>query len=132
MAKFSAPSILTALLVTLSLFFMVAGLNHFINPGFYLPLIPPYFPWKDWINWISGMIEIVLGLGLLFSRTRRISSWGIILLLLLFIPSHVYFIQIGSCVEDGLCVPPWAAWFRLLLVHPLLLLWAYQVKKLEK
>lgn len=74
----------------------------------------------------------MLGFGLLFPKLRDLAAWGIIVLLLLFIPSHVYFIQIGSCVEDGLCVPSWVAWVRLLIIHPLLVLWAYQVKMVER
>ena len=132
MPKFSPFNLRKGLLWMLSLFFIAAGLNHFVNPGFYLPLIPAYFPWKEGINWLSGLLEVMLGFGLLFPKLRDLAAWGIIVLLLLFIPSHVYFIQIGSCVEDGLCVPSWVAWVRLLIIHPLLVLWAYQVKMVER
>lgn len=117
--------------LALALFFMVAGVNHFVNPQFYLPLIPDYLPFHEAINWLSGWIEVVLGAGLLWSTTRRMSSIGIILLMVAFIPSHVYFIQIGACVEDGLCTPMWLAWARLVLVHPLLMWWAWVSGKKE-
>jgi hypothetical protein len=50
-------------------------------------------------------------------------------MLICFIPSHVYFIQVGSCIEGVLCAPEWMGWLRLLLFHPILLYWAFWVSK---
>jgi uncharacterized membrane protein len=110
-------------------FYAFAGINHFINPEFYLGLIPNYLPYPQAINLVSGAIEIILALGVAIPKTRLLAVKGIILLLILFIPSHVYFIQIGSCVETAFCVDPWIAWIRLLLVHPLLILWVWTVRE---
>ncbi len=112
-----------------SCFFVAAGLNHFINPDFYLPLIPPLFTYPAVINIVSGALEIMLGLGLLHTNLRSLAIKGLIVLLVLFIPSHVYFIQIGACVLDGLCVPMWVAYLRLLLIHPLLIFWVLKLSK---
>ncbi len=106
-------------------FYGFAGINHFINPDFYLPLIPPYFPYPEVINWMSGVAEILLAAGLAFSLTRKWASYLIIAMLLAFIPSHVYFIQVGGCIPQGLCAPEWVGWFRLIVVHPLLIAWAW-------
>lgn len=110
-------------------FYVVAGLNHFVNPDFYYPLIPDYLPFPVVINRLSGMIEIMLGLGFLWTLTRNYAAYFTIAMLIVFIPSHVYFITIGACVGDGLCVPMWVAWIRLLMVHPLLILWAWKARK---
>lgn len=117
------------LILTLGLFFIIAGLNHFLQPEFYYPLIPDYLPWLGFINYASGILEILLGLGILMPSSRKVSGWGILILMILFIPSHVYFIQIGSCVQGGLCVPAWLAWVRLAFIHPLLMVWAFYVSK---
>lgn len=85
-------------------------------------------PLKNLINYASGALEVIFGIGVAFDRFRNVSIYGILVLLMLFIPSHIYFIQIGSCVDGGLCVPPWIAWVRLILVHPLLMFWAWAVK----
>jgi len=113
----------------IAVFYFFAGINHFISPQFYLPLIPPFFPYPEAINSLSGIIEVALGLGMLFVQSRKIASYGIILLLLAFIPSHVYFIQIGSCISEGLCVPAWVGWVRLIVIHPILILWAWKAGK---
>ncbi|MFT6882792.1 MAG: putative membrane protein [Marinoscillum sp.] len=111
-------------LFTISAFYIFAGVNHFINPEFYLPLIPPYFPFHEAINLGSGVLEIVLGMGVLISRFRRLVAFAIIAMLICFIPSHVYFIQQGGCLGD-LCVAEWVGYVRLYVIHPILILWAY-------
>lgn len=109
----------------LIVFFVVAGLNHFRDPEFYSPLIPDYLPFHFLINILSGTLEVFLGLALLSTKTRKIAAYLLILMLVAFIPSHIYFIQIGSCADLGLCVPPWIAWVRLVVIHPALIWWVY-------
>ena len=48
-----------------ALFFVGAGVNHFIATGFYLRMMPPYVPWHLAMVQISGVAEIVLGVLLL-------------------------------------------------------------------
>ncbi len=117
-------------LTTMVIFFIAGGANHFINPEFYLPLIPPYIPFaKTIINFISGFTEILLGIGLIFNTTRKTASYFTILMLLAFIPAHIYFIKMGSCLGDDLCVSEWIGWLRLLIIHPFLLYWVWMVGK---
>jgi len=110
-------------------FYVFAGVNHYVNPEFYEPLIPDYLLGHDFINYASGAMEILFGLGIFFKHYRKLSARAIIVLLLLFVPSHINFIQIGACIPDGLCTPMWLAWMRLILIHPILMYWAYSVSK---
>lgn len=113
----------------LIIFYFFAGVNHFIHPQFYLPLIPPYFTHPDAINWGSGAIEILLAIGVMIPTYRKLAVFFIILMLIAFIPSHVYFIQAGACMgEQSLCTPIWVAWIRLFPIHPLLMFWAWYVR----
>ncbi|NUN09735.1 MAG: hypothetical protein HUU54_11215 [Ignavibacteriaceae bacterium] len=113
------------------LFFLFAGAYHFINPGFYIPLIPDYFPLKELINYASGAAEIIAGLLLLTNKYSRYGGRLVLVIMILFIPSHVYFIQIGSCVESGLCVPAWVAWVRLVIIHPLLMCYGWKLSSVN-
>ena len=110
-------------------FYILAGLNHFLNADFYLPLIPDYLPYPEIINVISGLLELFMGILLVPKKTRTWAAYAIIAMLLAFIPAHIYFIQIGGCLEDGLCAPLWVAWVRLVLVHPLLIAWVWYHRK---
>ncbi|MES2372186.1 MAG: MauE/DoxX family redox-associated membrane protein [Bacteroidota bacterium] len=109
-------------------FYIVAGINHFRNPVIYYTLIPPYFPSHPILNTCAGITEIILGSLLLFNSTRKWAAYGIILMLLAFIPAHIYHIQMKGCLP-GLCFPEWAVWLRLFLLHPILIAWAWWYRK---
>ncbi len=118
------------LLYLLVVFYILAGVNHFWHARFYYPLMPPYFqPWAYQLNIIVAFAEIGLGCLMLYSTTRRLAAFGIILLLIAFIPTHIYFINIGSCIPNGLCVPQWVGWLRLVVIHPILIIWVWWVRR---
>ncbi len=73
----------------MAIFYMVAGVNHFLNPGFYKPIMPPWLPWHYPLIYGTGVIEILLGLFLLPVQTRRAAAWGIIVLLILIFPANI-------------------------------------------
>ena len=70
--------------------YCAAGFMHLLNPGFFVPLIPPGLPSPEWLNLLSGLAEIVLGVYLLEPRTRVFAAWGIIALLIAVFPANVY------------------------------------------
>lgn len=109
----------------LIVFFLVAGLNHFLNPTLYLPLIPDYLPYPELINIVSGLCEIMIALLYLSNATSKYAAIIAVAMLAAFILSHIHFIMIGSCLATSLCVPNWLAWFRLIVIHPLLILWTW-------
>ena len=111
-------------------FYLFAGANHFIKPEFYYPLIPDYLSdLKLQINIVSGLAEITLAILLIPVKTRKVAGFGIILMLIAFIPSHVYFITADIASVGPLQVSPTMAWIRLLVIHPLLIFWAFSVSR---
>lgn len=70
------------------LILLAGGLNHIINPKFYNRFIPGNLP-KLMINYVSGVVEILLGIGLLFTATKYWSAWGVFILMIVFLPLHV-------------------------------------------
>jgi uncharacterized membrane protein len=121
-----------ALLIVMIVFYIFAGYNHFANPAFYYPIIPPYLSeWSRSVNILSGIIEIALALMLIPGGTRKAAAWGIFIMLIAFIPSHIYFIQKGHFQLGSFEVTPFIAWFRLLVIHPVLLFWAWYISKTE-
>lgn len=77
-------------LVLMALLYIAAGVNHFVNPEFYLRIMPPYLPLHEEAVFWSGVAEIVLGVGLLIPQTRVWSAWGIIALLIAVYPANIY------------------------------------------
>jgi uncharacterized membrane protein len=113
-------------------FYLFAGYNHFASPSFYLPIIPPYLSdWANQINLLSGILEIIIGILLIPTSTRPFAAKGIIILLILFIPSHIYFIQKGTFTLGTLEITPTLSWFRLLIGQPILMLWAWWASKVD-
>ena len=124
------PLLRNILLVVLILFYLFAGANHFINPSFYLPIIPPYFfNWANEVNILSGVAEILLALFLIPKSTRFKAGMGIIIMLFVFIPSHIYFIQKGEFKIGTILFNPLKSSIRLFIGQPLLILWAYWASK---
>jgi uncharacterized membrane protein len=107
----------------LAFFFVVAGLNHFLTPGPYLRMMPPWLPWHSELVWISGVAEMLGGLAILIPRLRRAAGWGLIALLVAIFPANL---QVALHGWEGVNIPAWALWARLPL-QPLLIAWVYFV-----
>jgi uncharacterized membrane protein len=69
--------------------YMLAGLYHFINPNIYVKMIKNFMPYPMAVVYISGVIEMLLGLGVCFEAIRSISAIGIILLLIAVFPANI-------------------------------------------
>jgi uncharacterized membrane protein len=69
--------------------FIVAGVAHFANPGFFVKIMPAYLPFHREIVLISGAIEIFLGVLLLIPRTSRLAAWGLVALLVAVFPANI-------------------------------------------
>ncbi len=118
------------MLYAMVVFYLFGGFNHFNDPSFYIPLIPPYLsPWAVELNFISGFAEIILGLLLIPQQTRKWAGYGIVLMLFAFIPSHIYFIQRGDFALGSFTMTPIISWIRLLVFQPLFILWALWVSR---
>ncbi len=104
--------------------YVLAGFNHLINPEFYVAIIPPGLPNPEWLNLISGLAEIVLGVFLLEPRVRSLAAWGIIALLIAIFPANVY-VAVENVGVDGPGTGAGAAnWIRLPF-QALLIAWAW-------
>ncbi|WP_316251598.1 DoxX family protein [Flavobacterium johnsoniae] len=80
-------------LYLMAILYILAGFNHFRNPGMYIKITPPFFKSPKLINVVSGIAEIVLGILLMFSLTTQYAAWGIIALLIAIFPANLYMFQ---------------------------------------
>ncbi len=101
--------------------FIVAGLNHFISPSFYLKIMPPYLPWHLFLVYLSGLCEIAGGAFLLVPRFARLAAWGLIALLLAVFPANIYMATHPELYAE---ISPTLLWLRLPLQF-VLIAWAY-------
>jgi uncharacterized membrane protein len=118
------PTFKKIMFVVMAAAYIIAGVNHFINPQVYLPLIPHYLPLPVVLNILAGFCEITFGLLLFFNKTRKVAAWLIILMLIAFIPVHIDMIRNAPFVMGRVNVSTVFAWVRLPL-QGVLIWWAW-------
>lgn len=119
-------------LIILIIFYLVAGINHFYNPESYYHIIPHYLSYPILINILAGCFELLFGVLLIFPKTRPFAARGIILMLIAFLPVHISMIGDAPLKLGNLTVTPFIAWIRLVVLQPLLILWAWWYAKRGK
>lgn len=77
-------------LLVLAAFFVAAGVNHFVNPGFYVRIMPPYLPAHLELVYLSGIFEVLGGIAVLWPGLRSLAGWGLVLLLLAVYPANLH------------------------------------------
>jgi uncharacterized membrane protein len=101
-----------------------AGFNHLMNPDFYVAIMPPGLPSPEWLNVISGLAEIVLGVYVLEPRVRVLAAWGIIALLIAVFPANVY-AALENVGPGGPGTGPGAVAYVRLPFQALFIVWAW-------
>jgi uncharacterized membrane protein len=105
----------------LGISFILAGLNHFLNPGLYLQIMPPYLPWHLFLIYLSGVFEILFGVLVLIPRFTRLAAWGLILLLIAIFPANLH---MALNANEYTFISSSLLWLRLPF-QAVLIAWAY-------
>jgi uncharacterized membrane protein len=115
-------------LYSMSILYTLAGVNHFWHKTIYLTLMPTWLGYHEMLVLLSGAFEVLLGLLLLPLRTRRVTAWGIVLLLLAVFPTNV------QMMLNYLHTQQPYAWLTIarLPLQGLLIWWAYGFTKTNK
>ena len=109
----------------LVIMFVVAGANHFRVPTIYLPVMPPYLPWHEWLIAISGFAEIAGGIGVAIPATRRAAGWGLMALLVAIFPANLH-MAVNQIQLPGIHLTTLELWLRLPL-QVILMVWVWWV-----
>ena len=97
------------------------GLKHIFDPKYFMPMMPPFIPFKVSVIYFTGVLEIIFGVCLLIEDARFYAGVGIIILLLLVVPANIY-IAINDEARQKLKVTKLFAVLRLFLQLPLIYL----------
>jgi uncharacterized membrane protein len=106
--------------------YVVAGILHFVFPELYVQIIPPVLPGALALVYLSGIAEIVVGIGIVIPRTRQYAAWATVALLVAIFPANIYMATSGVVIEGmpgGGNPSEVARWIRLPL-QGVLVLWA--------
>jgi uncharacterized membrane protein len=110
--------------VVMGVLYVLAGVNHFVSTSFYVQIMPPWIPWHLAMVYVSGVLEIVLGIAVMIPRTRRLAAWGLIALLVAVFPANIHMAMNDVLIDGAPLGPPWALWLRL-PIQLVLIAWAY-------
>jgi uncharacterized membrane protein len=104
------------------------GVLHFASPGFFVELMPRAIPEALHVPlvWLSGVFEILGGVGLFPKRSRRLAAFGLMALYVAVFPANVRM----ALDPEHFHVPAWAAYARLPF-QLLFLAWAYRYTRRE-
>ncbi|MGV2831752.1 DoxX family protein [Myxosarcina sp. GI1(2024)] len=80
----------TAGCIAFAALFIFTGVSHFSLADGMVWMLPKWIPNRYPIIYITGIMEIVMGIGFLFSSTRRITGIMAIAFLICVLPSNIY------------------------------------------
>ncbi len=114
----------------LSVGFIFVGVLHFVRPEGFVAIVPPFLPAHLELVYISGVFEILGGVGILVPRLRRYAIFGLIALVVAVFPANIYMFMHPEEFAKG-WITPLALWIRLPL-QPLLIWWLWAVRERMK
>lgn len=114
----------------LTVLMVAAGANHFRDPDVYVAMMPAVLPAHLALVYLSGVAEILLGLGLVARRTRRLAAWGLVLLLVAVFPANIN-MAVNDLPLGDRALEPWQLWGRLPL-QLVFIAWAWWFTREER
>ncbi len=108
---------------------VVAGILHFVATDAYVSIMPDYLPLHRELVYLSGIFEVLCGLGLLWHKTREAAGIGLIVLYIAVLPANI-----NMAVQDiqpaSFHIPAFLLWARLPL-QLVFIYWAWRVSRPE-
>ena len=98
--------------VLLAHFFVAVGVLHFVIPGTFAQVVPPYLPAPLVLVYISGYFEILGGCCIMIPAVRQAAGWGLIALLIAVFPANLH-MALNDVPVDGRTLSPLVLWLRL-------------------
>ncbi len=97
-------------IILLAIFFVAAGILHFVKTSVYLHIMPPWIPHAIALVYVSGILEVLGGIGVTLPTVRRLSGYGLIALLIAVFPANVH---MALNTGEFPSIPAALLWLRL-------------------
>jgi len=109
--------------VLLAVFMITAGSLHWLNPDPFVKIVPSVLPYPLSLVYISGVFEILGGIGLLVPFVNKAAAWGLIALFIAVFPANIN-MAVNQIQMDGLPDSDLLRWGRLPF-QAVLIAWAW-------
>ena len=110
--------------VAAAIMFCLIGLSHLTKPELLTYMVEGLLPHPRLVVYGTGLLEIILGLGLLYPPTQRACAWGLLVLLVAVFPANLNVALNQLPPPGGLPAKPWYVWSRLAF-QPLYMAWIW-------
>ena len=115
------------LIIISSIFYVIVGIKHFIEPEYFLSIVPPYLPYHLELVYVSGLFEVLFGILILLPKYRYYGAIGLILFLIAVFPANIYLAQ-NEIAQEAIGATQEIAIWRLPIQG--ILIWiAYFIRK---
>ena len=108
--------------------YVFIGIKHFTDPQYFLDIVPPQLPFKLFLVYLTGLIEVVGGAAILAPKTRKAGAYLLIFLLVSVFPANIY-LYVSETPQSLLGISETDALIRMPLQIPLILLAFWHSKK---
>ncbi len=115
--------------IILAIFFVGAGILHFTITEAYIKIMPPYLPAHRELVYISGVCEILGGIGILIPPIKNLAGWGLVALMIAVFPANIN--MVVNYEKIGLDIPIALLWLRLPM-QALLIWWIWWCAELGR
>ena len=105
----------------MSIMYIFIGIRHFTDPQYFLDIVPPQLPFKLFLVYFSGLIEVVGGVAILAPKTRKVGAYLLIFLLVSVFPANIY-LYASETPQSLLGISKIDALIRMPFQAPLILL----------
>ena len=105
----------------MSIMYIFIGIRHFTDPQYFLDIVPPQLPFKLFLVYFTGLIEVVGGVAIFAPKTRKAGAYLLILLLVSVFPANIY-LYVSETPQNLLGISKIDALIRMPFQAPLILL----------
>ena len=118
----------TLTIYVMSIMYIFIGTRHFLDPQYFLYIVPPQLPFKLFLVYLTGLIEVVGGAAILSPKSRKAGAYLLIFLLLSVFPANIY-LYVSETPQSLLGISKMDALIRMPFQTPLILLAFWHSKK---
>lgn len=112
--------------ISIGIMFIFTAIGHFVFTQGMSQMIPDFIPYKiQWV-YVTGVLEILFGLGLIFPTYRLITAYVVLVFLVFVLPANIKSAIDGLNYQSGAYDGPGLAylWFRIPL-QVFFMIWVY-------
>ena len=118
----------TLTIFVMGVMYVFIGIKHFTDPQYFLDIVPPQLPFKLFLVYLTGLIEVVGGVAILTPKTRKAGAYLLIFLLVSVFPANIY-LYVSETPQSLLGISEADALIRMPFQIPLILLAYWHSKK---